>query len=223
MSANDWPGRLLAGIGAPVTRGNMVFIRLWEQAEGSKARWNPLATSLPAPGATDFNSHGVKHYPSEQVGLDATITTLRHPRYTAVVEALKSGDANAAARAVVESKWGTGPVLLDLVADAGGNAVGDAIRPGDVAGGIGNVVGGAVEGVKSVGDLVNALQDGKTWLRVLQVVGGLAAVAGGLVLLQSSTVKKAASAVGGAVPGVVAGKAVTAGAGAARAAAAAAV
>lgn len=213
VSAIGWPERLLAALGLPTTEANIVFIRKWEQAEGSKARHNPLATTQKAPGATDFNSVGVKNYNTEQTGLIATVQTLKNGRYDAVLDALRKSDPVAAANAVVASPWGTGKQLVTLVDPANGTA-----EPQGVTGGIAT---GVVNEAKSVGDLIGVLTNQGTWLRVVQVAAGVGAVGLGLLLLNKNTVTKAVSAVGGAVPGAVAGKAVGAGAGVARAAAAA--
>lgn len=66
------------------------------------------------------------------------------------------------------------------------------VTPGGVAA---DVAGGAVDAVKgvvgTVGDLIGALLDGHTWVRVLEVAGGGVAVLAGLYLLAES----------GAVPG----------------------
>lgn len=206
MSAIGWPERLLAALGLPTTQQNIVFIRLWEQAEGTRAKNNPLATTQPAPGATEFNAAKVKNYPTEQTGLIATVQTLRNGRYNAVLEALRVSDTKAAARAVVDSPWGTGEHLLRLVGDTEGNAI-----PQGVTGGAATAVtAGAVDAVKDVGDLIAVLTNQGTWLRVVFVVGGVAAVIGGVVLLRAETVVGAAKSVGKAVPGAVAGRAVAA-------------
>ena len=209
MASLNWSERLLAALGLPTTQRNIVFINHWQQAEGSKASYNPLATTQPAAGATNFNSVGVKNYTTEAQGLDATVKTLQNGRYGAVLEALRVSDTKAAARAVVASPWGTGKQLLALEGDAEGNAEGQGVTGGVVLG-PGGIVPQAADAVKSVGDVLNILTDQGTWLRVLYVVGGLAAVVGGVVLLRAETVVKAGKAVSGAVPSVVAGKAVSA-------------
>ena len=74
------------------------------------ARYNPLDTTLPEPGATDMNSVGVKAYTSWSEGLAATVETLENGLYGNILAALSAGDnAPAVAAAVAVSPWGTEP------------------------------------------------------------------------------------------------------------------
>ena len=100
---------LLDRLGAPKTAENQRAIVAWATAEGTRASNNPLATTRTAPGTTDFNSVGVKNYPSYDEGVQATADTLRNGRYGAILDALSSGQsAQAVAQAVAASPWGTG-------------------------------------------------------------------------------------------------------------------
>lgn len=85
---------VLQGMGAPVNPTNIAFLSAWFNREGTRAQYNPLATTQGAPGATQFNSVGVKNYPSLAVGIAATIQTLENGRYGDIVAALKSGTAS---------------------------------------------------------------------------------------------------------------------------------
>lgn len=212
-ASGSWARQLLAALGLPMTRNNETFLMLWAQAEGGfrqgAAHWNPLNTTQPAAGATDYNSVGVKNYPSERAGIAATAATLNNGRYGAVLDALRRSDIKAAAKAVVASPWGTKPhPLLDLVGETtDGNAVGQGITGGAATG----IADGAVDAVKTVGDLIAVLTNQGTWVRVLYVVGGLGLVVGGFVLIvKTGAGSKAGGAVAGAVPGAVATKVVTA-------------
>jgi len=82
---------LLATIGAPQTSANIASIEAWARREGGGGANNPLNTTLGMPGATDFNSVGVKNYASMSVGIIATARTLLGGNYSDVVAALKSG------------------------------------------------------------------------------------------------------------------------------------
>lgn len=101
--------QVLVGIKAPVTDSHIITLAAWHQAEGGSATWNPFNTTQPAKGATQYNSVGVKNYPSEQVGIRATIETLSNGNYPKIVDALraKSVDIHAVADAVDGSVWGT--------------------------------------------------------------------------------------------------------------------
>lgn len=207
---DTWQAQLLNAIGAPVTAVNATFLSLWAQAEGGSARNNPLNTTQPASGATNYNSVGVKNYPDQATGVAALATTLKNGRYSGVLSALQRQDSTAAARAVVASPWGTGPQLLALVGDSQGNAVPQGITGGAATG----VVQTATSGVKTIGDLVGALGSSHTWFRVVEVIGGLGAIVFGVVLLNKGSVIGATKAVGKAVPGAAASAVVTKGAGA---------
>lgn len=110
-----------------------------------------------------------------------------------------------------------GPATAAPINDPIGNAVTDA------GGAVADVVPGLSEVAdlaRGVGGLVGALTDGRTWVRVVQVVGGVGMVVAGAVLLRVSAVTRAVGAVRSAAPGAVAGKALGAAGSAARGAAA---
>jgi hypothetical protein len=100
----------LQALGVPGCRGNMVVMVAWQTAEGARASFNPLDTSLPMPGATNFNSVGVKNYVSQAQGLTATIRTLEGSPasygYGPIVAGLRAcADPMLTARAVRDSLW----------------------------------------------------------------------------------------------------------------------
>ena len=106
-SANGFGQRLLEGLGAPVTAANLKFLDAWHLAEGG-SRDNPFNTSQYARGARTFNGDGVKRYGSVDVGLHATIATLKNGLYGNVLKALYRGDdPHATALALKSSKWGS--------------------------------------------------------------------------------------------------------------------
>lgn len=63
---------------------------IWETAAGQSAAYNLLNTTQPMPGATNYNSVGVKNYINYTQGVEATIKTLNNGLYTALVTALRS-------------------------------------------------------------------------------------------------------------------------------------
>ena len=77
----QWATDLLNRLGMPVTSENVKALAAWAQAEGTKAGFNPLATTQSMPGASSFNSVGVKNYASYTDGLQATVQTLTNGRY----------------------------------------------------------------------------------------------------------------------------------------------
>jgi len=108
-----WAEALLQRLRMPVTADNVAAIVAWETAEGghwhNTARYNPLNTTQPMPGATAMNSVGVKAYRDWDQGFEATIITVHNGFYPRILAALRTGnDALAVAIAVGASPWGTG-------------------------------------------------------------------------------------------------------------------
>ncbi len=111
-----WASDLLARLGMPQTRENLRAMVAWQLAEGTKARFNPLAVNRKHAGATDFNSHGVKNYPSYEAGLEETVAGMHNGLYDEILRALAAGnDASAVGRAVAGSRWGTKDGLLRVL------------------------------------------------------------------------------------------------------------
>jgi hypothetical protein len=107
---------VLSGIGAPTTAENIRAMKAWALAEGTKAQFNPLATTRKGSNTTDFNSVGVKNYPSYQDGVAATIGTLKNGRYPNILAALAQGNsAEGVGLAVAQSPWGTGQGVLRVL------------------------------------------------------------------------------------------------------------
>jgi hypothetical protein len=103
---------VLIHIAAPVTATNLGAFAAWAAGEGTCARFNPLATTQPEPGATPFNTLSggghVWNYPSMDVGVQATTTALTNGRYQRVIAAFQAdAGVDAVATAVEASPWGT--------------------------------------------------------------------------------------------------------------------
>ncbi len=108
-----WGRELLRRADLPLTPANISAVVSWQLAEGghwfNTAYYNPLNTTMPAPGATPMNSVGVKAYTSWEQGFAATLATLRNGFYDGVLAALRRGtSAQAVSAAVGASPWGTG-------------------------------------------------------------------------------------------------------------------
>jgi peptidoglycan hydrolase CwlO-like protein len=104
----EWAAAFLQRIQAPACFDNMVAMVAWQVQEGTTANWNPLATTYPEPGASDFNSVGVKNYVSLAQGLDATYGTLNtsaygYPPILSSLRACKA--ATTTAWAINASSW----------------------------------------------------------------------------------------------------------------------
>ncbi len=67
----------------------------WGGTNDLAATNNPMATTQPEPGATNWNSAGVKIYPSLAVGAQATAQTLQGSYYATLLAGLRAGDPAA--------------------------------------------------------------------------------------------------------------------------------
>jgi hypothetical protein len=109
-SRHLWVRDLLQLLGVPGSYYNALALVAQCQAEGSPARFNPLATTYPMPGATDVNSVHVKSYTSYAQGLDATALTLQQPNMAPLLTALTRGTSSTAYwEGLAVSPWGTHP------------------------------------------------------------------------------------------------------------------
>jgi hypothetical protein len=106
----QWAAAFVERIPAPACANNVVAVVAWAEQESTVAGWNPLATTLSLPGATLFNSAGVKNYQTLEQGLDASLMTLQkgltEHGYGAIVEALqRCADPVETAVAINASDW----------------------------------------------------------------------------------------------------------------------
>jgi hypothetical protein len=105
-------------LGGKWTPAKARFFEAWAQAEGTKAAYNPFATTRRGfAGESQFNSVGVKNYPDLKTGIDATVSTLQLSYYTGLVDLLRRDDVTAEqlAAAVAKSPWGTGTGVLRVL------------------------------------------------------------------------------------------------------------
>lgn len=123
---------VLAGLSLPHGKIATLGMLGWTAAESGTepcdgmagARYNPLNTTEPATGATDFNSVGVKNYPSWTVGVAATIATLRLNYYTDIRHQLATATTTKQiADAIAASPWGTGQAIYGGMQAVEANAV----------------------------------------------------------------------------------------------------
>lgn len=107
-----WRFRLLAAIHAKGHWQNRRLLGAWAVAEGGTASYNPLNTTQPWPGATDYNTAHVKNYPSGAAGIAATAATLVNGYYNGIVADLRVGKLSAEEivqrNAAEFNTWGTG-------------------------------------------------------------------------------------------------------------------
>ena len=129
MSDSSLLTGVMEDIGGPFSQHTLDALLYWADSEGVPESWNnPLATTYSGYGGADVNSAGVKSYPTEQDGIDATYATLQGGGYSAVVKAIR-GNASWSDiwSAVNASPWcggcqgGKYPVALyDAIQSGGG-------------------------------------------------------------------------------------------------------
>jgi hypothetical protein len=104
---------VLSHISAPHSVQNLQACNAWEVAEGGSAAHNPWNTTQWEPGATSYNTFGnppmhVWNYPSESVGVQATVRTLLNGHYPRIVREFSGGQNGlGVCQAVDASPWGT--------------------------------------------------------------------------------------------------------------------
>jgi len=109
---------ILSGIGADDTDENMLFFHAWRSAESAKATYNPFNTTQRMAGSTNYNSVGVKNYPSEKDGIDATVKTLKNGYYPCILDGLRRdiGAKNISKNCLANLKtWGTGDLIFKVL------------------------------------------------------------------------------------------------------------
>jgi peptidoglycan hydrolase-like protein with peptidoglycan-binding domain len=115
--------KLLENLDAPISNENLKFLYAWRQSEGKAGKFNPFNTTHGMPGATDYNSVGVKNYRSLEDGMVATIKTLKNGRYNCIIQGLRDdiGASNIAKCKSLET-WGTGDLVYRVIQGYEGGA-----------------------------------------------------------------------------------------------------
>jgi len=114
-----WAPRFLSAIPGVVSYPEgIVAVVAWIDSEGSRALCNPLDTTEPWPGATNYNSAGVKNYETQLDGINASVATILNGYYGGILAALRAqAKADAVCAEICASRWGsrpTPPLLLDV-------------------------------------------------------------------------------------------------------------
>jgi hypothetical protein len=112
-----WSRDFLDRIGTPVTGENMRAMLAWQKAEGTAAKFNPLATTQPGfAGSTNFNRVGVKNFASYADGIAANAKVINNGKYGNILAALRAGtSAEAVGQAIADSPWGSGNLVLEIL------------------------------------------------------------------------------------------------------------
>ncbi len=86
----SWEVATLRGLGIQPNNTNTLALLLWAKSEGNtRGRgYNWLNMTTPAPGATTFNTTGVKNYVSFTQGVATLVSTLKSPMYANITKTL---------------------------------------------------------------------------------------------------------------------------------------
>lgn len=108
----DFAIALLDRLGLEVTDNRLIGLVAFIAIEGGhwhdSARYNPMNTMYPAPGAVQAPGllTGIKSYPDWQTGIAATAATIAQSNMRPIAVALKDNvDPRAFLRAVTQSQW----------------------------------------------------------------------------------------------------------------------
>ena len=163
-SPRSWASSLLSRLGAPQTAANQQSLIAWALREGGGGTFNPLNTTLSAPGASCLNSVCVRNYTSWSQGIEATANTIQGGNFSQILADLKSGGGVGGNAAGELLSWsGNGYSSLASTWGQAGQYMGGNIAP--LPGGMGNIqttsalgglLGGGIGG-SILGDIANAL------------------------------------------------------------------
>lgn len=109
-TALEWTYDFLTALGAPCSQINVQILFEWmnEESGGGGGMFNPLNTVQPFPGATNYNSVGVKNYLTYADGIAATVMVITDGQYDGIVSALKAGNSVIQLiTGITTSIWGT--------------------------------------------------------------------------------------------------------------------
>jgi len=84
---------ILIGIGATSSKYNLLWMKVWRDAEGAVATYNPWNSTQPVTSGTPstrYNCQNVQNYFTFQDGVDATIKTLTNGYYPHIIKALQN-------------------------------------------------------------------------------------------------------------------------------------
>jgi hypothetical protein len=119
VKRGEWAAHLANALGNSSPDAlTLNWVSAWLAGEGTKARYNPLATCKKMPGSTPFNPPAcVQNYTDHQTGIDATVKTLMHgyPGYEDMREGIRTNDPERAMRGLYAAPWGTNGSKVDKI------------------------------------------------------------------------------------------------------------
>jgi len=103
----DIAKRILTELNAPLNEANLKFLNSWMAQEGTKAKYNPLSSTLTVPGSTNFNKNNgypVQNYPDIETGAKAIARTISRG-YPEIKTGLRTGDPSKIVFSKEFQKW----------------------------------------------------------------------------------------------------------------------
>lgn len=162
---SGWESDILNALGAPVTPNNVASLDVWQRVEGGSTgnpdSYNPFNTTLPFGGSHGTNSVNVQAFPDWSSGLHATVQTIEQSNMRPIWDALKGNVATPQFETAVNgTPWGTHFTGGEQVPNGAGTGTGggggggfNVPSPGDIVGGIGDVISGT--GIPNPLDVLN--------------------------------------------------------------------
>lgn len=191
----DFALGILASGGWPMTASNISFLEQWQRREGGTAggKNNPLNSKQKLGDSTPL-PNGIQQYGDPNAGAVATANTITNGYYPDLVAALKAGNASDAdasgALAPDLSKWSNGgytnvtgepttPTVIDPNTDSFTNESGAVTQGLNLP----NPVAGLSSWTSYLAKIGSWLTLGKNWIRIGEMVAGIALSAIGLILM----------------------------------------
>lgn len=116
----EWAKDFAKALGNTSPSADIVnWISAWTKNENTKARFNPLATTLDYGKTTDFNSVGVKNYETREQGIEATVKTVsnfKYPGYKDIVDGILENDVRKSAAGLIRAPWGSNGAMVQNIA-----------------------------------------------------------------------------------------------------------
>lgn len=170
MSKYAWALALIQALGGTPTPAIINFLIAWIDSEGTRAAWNPLASTNSGPGSSNFNSFGpggkyhVQNYTSFQQGIERTVHTLRESYFRNLLAAIQTGNPDLAFAHPNElDTWGSGGAqVLSIYRRVSGDpnaGAGALIAAGGTAAG----TAGAPSGAGGVASYILATDPSLEW------------------------------------------------------------
>lgn len=149
----QWAKDLASALGNNTPNAEVIrFISAWTVGEGTRAAYNPLATTYDLPPNTSFNSVNVRNFQSRAQGITATVKTLmgNHRGYEDIREGIRTNDAQRSINGLMVAPWGTNGTHVQTVYNSKRDIENEPLLSEPSGGSGGDGVGGGGSGFGSI-------------------------------------------------------------------------